>query len=207
MYDLTNINLKKEWENLRSLEGKERGSDIKFLRNYARIKKGNEGVRAVKNELAKAGVDLPDINKLRDLEWASIALPTIYMLAMTKVFGWGEEDIIQMGREALSLNAPMKFFLKYFSSPARTFKKAAEKWQSRYYQQGGRLEIVEVDEKGKKVTFRVIDFKKHPITCIYHRGVFSKIVELATGSDKTSAQEAKCMFRGDPYHEYTISWE
>jgi hypothetical protein len=204
MFDLSHIDLKKEMEDMAFLGGLERGADIKFLRHYARIKAGNSGIRAIEGELAQAGVGLPDFAKLKDLEWISAKLPTIYMLAMAKVFGWSEKEVYEMGHEALTIHVALKFLLKYFSSPSATFSRAARRWQKSY--SFGKMEIVDFDGTGRKVVVRLLDFKKHPITCVYLRGIFVKIVEIATGSERASIEETKCVFRGDPYHEYLITW-
>jgi hypothetical protein len=205
MFDIKKINLAEEVKNLSSLKGEERGADLKFLRNYVRAKAGNEGVRDIENELSQSGVTLPDSSKMKDLEWISAFLPTIYMLAMAKVFNWEEKDIFELGRYAPSIQVTLRFLVRYFFSPMMTFERAAQRWQKSY--SFGKMEIVEFDDKKRLVLVRLYDFKKHEITCIFLRGVFTKIVEMATGSKKTAIKETKCIFRGDAYHEYRISWE
>ncbi len=206
MLNLQSIDLKKEIQELQKNDpGKERGTDIKFLVKYIRLKKGEQGFQKVKAKLEKCGYKLPDITKIDDMEWIPSSLPTIFMVASAKVFHWEEKEIIEWGKNAAAFHAVMRFFIKYFVSLRQTLKKMSQNWRKNY--SFGDIEITECDNKKKKIVARLKNFKKHPITCIYLQGTFSKIVEISTGSQDVKAEETKCMFRGDPYHEFVFNWE
>lgn len=205
MFDPKNFDLGEEIKKVSSITGEQRAGHLKFVRSYVRTKAGDTGIRMVEDEISRHGFVMPDIPQLKDLDWISSVFPTVYMLGAAKALRWDKNDIYEMGRQIFAFGHPARFFIKYFLSPERTFRIAAKKWQQSY--SFGTMEIIDTDIKRKRVVFRLIDFKKHPITCLYLQGIFTKIVEMATGSDKTSITETKCVFRGDPYHEYSISWE
>lgn len=205
MFDLNKLDLNKEVEKLKKLPGQERGTDIKFLVKYIKLKEGEEGFGKVKKELAKLDYRLPDIGKIDDMEWIPSSIPTILMVASAKVFNWREKDLVELGKSALSHQFLLRrLFMKYFLSPEKTFQKAALIWPKQYSQ--GRVKIVDYDKEKRKIVVRIINFKKHPVTCLALQGIFTKMIEMVTGSKKISAKETKCVFRGDPYHEYVFQW-
>jgi len=205
MLNLQNIDLKKEIEELKKLPGKERGVDIKYLVKDLIEREGKEGFEKVKAELKRLGYNLPDIEKIIDTEWIPVSLVNIFFVACVKLFNWQEEDIIEIGKNVWSFSSTLKrFFIKYFLSPEKTLKMGARNWRKFY--SFGEVEV-EYDEKKKMTVFRFKNWKTHPFTCLYFQGVFSKLVEMTTGSKRVTAKETKCMFRGDPYHEYVFKWE
>ena len=204
MIDTKNIDLEKEIKNLKKLPGKERGVGLKYLINYLKDQKGEKSLKKIEDELLKYGYKLPNINKIDDMDWIPSSLTVIYFLAVVKVFQLQEEDIIEIGKDvALSPSTLVKFYIKYFSSTENTIKKAISNWKKLYTH--GRLELKELDEEKKIIRIRIKDFNRHPFACLYDRGVFFKIAEIATGWKKIKVEETKCFFRGDKYHEFVVT--
>ncbi|MFH1822910.1 MAG: hypothetical protein ABH830_04385 [Patescibacteria group bacterium] len=203
MIDANKIDLKKEIEELRKNDpGKERGGDIKYLVNYAEKRWGEDGLKVIYRKLKKTGYKMPDINKIDDMDWVPTSLVNIFFICMIKLYNLQEKDIVEMGEGALSFISLTKFIIKYFSTVEKTFKISARDWR-RYYNFGS----VEVgSSKKKSITLILKDFKIHPYTCSYLMGVFLKVVKMASGSKKVKAEEIKCMFRGDPFHEFKFTW-
>ena len=117
MFDFKNFDFEKEIKMVKKLEGQERGSDLIFLIKYIKRKKDEDGHKKVKNLLGQYGINLPDVEEINKMDWISIVLTTSFMLGSVKSFGWGKEDIIKMGKAAISLNFTVKLFMKYFLSP------------------------------------------------------------------------------------------
>jgi len=205
MLNLQSIDLKKEIQELKKLSGEERGVDIKYLVKDLIKKEGKRGFERVKAELKKLDYQLSDIEKIDDMDWVPVSLINIFFVTSVKLFNWQEKDIIEIGKNVISFSSTIKrFFIKYFISPKRTFETGARNWRKFY--SFGQTEI-DYDGKNKIVAIRLKDFKVHPFTCLYLQGVFSGIVEIATGGKKVTVKETKCMFKGDPYHEFKITWE
>jgi len=205
MIDRNNIDLKKEIKTLKKLSGEERGMDIKYLVHRVTEKEGNRGLKRVISELKKNGYKFPDLSKIGNMDWISVSLPTIFLVASVKCFGWQEKDIIQMGREVLLFSYTIKIFIKYFLSIEKTFKIAARNWK-KYYSKG-ELSIKYDNKKANEIVIYLKNFKKHPYNCLYLTGLFSKLIEIITGERVIKAVETKCPFRGDSYHEFKIYWK
>jgi len=206
MIDSAKIDLGKEIAFLEKLTVQERGTDIKFLVNYVKSKEGLAGLKKVEAALSKVGYQMPDVEKIGDLEWIPSSCPTIFMVASVKVFNWQESDLIELGKSALAFHPLLRrFFIKYFLSLEKTFKKAVQIWPKQYSE--GRVEIVKYEKQDQSIVVRLINFKKHPFICLFLQGVFIKIIKTETGSRKVIGRETKCAFKGDPYHEFVFEWQ
>ncbi|MCU0679117.1 MAG: hypothetical protein MUC28_01555 [Planctomycetes bacterium] len=205
MIDFVSIDLEKEIPILLENDpGKQRGGDFIYLNNYVKTKYGEEGIRRVTAEIRKANYIPRDVTSIDEMDWIPSSLPTIFMLASAKIFHWRENDVLALGQGAISLHSLIKVFIRYFSSVKKTFQLAARTWQKHY--SFGQLKIERFDEKNKEIILRLAGFKKHPISCLYLRGLFAKIIEVATGSAAVESEETKCEFKGDPYHEFVFRW-
>lgn len=204
MIDLQKIDLKKEIEKIKREDpGKIRGAFIKSYYNYIVQMEGEAGWRKLAAELERAEFSFPDIGKIGNMEWVPSSLSTIFLLAAGKVFRWQRENFIDFGKDYINLPFSSKIFIKYFISLKKTFELAARNWKRQYT--FGEIELKECDSRKKRVVAIKKDDKRHPVVCLLHLGAFSRIVEIATGK-KVTAEETKCMFHGDPYHEYVFRW-
>ncbi len=205
MFNLQSIDLKNEIKKLQKHDpGEERGVDIKFLVKYVKQKKGKQGFQKVKAELERCGYKLPDIAKIDEIEWIPSSMPTIFMLASAKIFNWGEKEIIEWGKNIFTMHFVIKFFMRYFISLEKTVNKMSNDWRKIY--NFGEVDIIKCDNKEKIIIARLKNFKKHQITCFYLLGAFTRMVEVSTGVQNVKAEETKCEFRGDPYHEFVFKW-
>ena len=205
MLDIQSLNLKEEVEwIIKNDPGLERAEDLKFLAEYVKRQASLEKFEEIVDEFKKFGFKMPDLDKLNFADWIPSSPVTAFMLIAAKKLNWKEEDVEKMGRRAPLLSPAIKFVIKYFISPQVTFKKAAANWRKHY--SFGEVELVSFSQKKKEVIFRLKKFKKHKITCVYLRGSFAGVVGLAVGGANIRAKETKCMFEGDPYHEYIFNW-
>ncbi len=202
--DFQKIDLKKEVSNLKKLSGKERGEDIKYLVSYIKKNKGEEGFKKVKAELNKIGYNLPNIDKIDNIEWIPVSLPNIFLVACVKIFNLKEEDIIEMGRKSLSFKSIFRFYIKYFLSFKKTITKASNSWDKHY--SFGKIEIVKCNDKKKILIVRLKDFKVHQFTYIYFQGVFSQIIRIALGNKEIKSEKTKYALNGNFYYEYIFKW-
>ena len=205
MLNLEAIDLKEEIKKLqREDPGKERGEDVKNVINFVIKKEGESGLAELYKELEKHGYKVPDLKKINAIDWIPSSLPTILMVVSAKIFNWSEEDIASAGKIIASFSMFIKVFIKYFVSPKKTLEIAAKNWHKHFT--FGRMEVTEYDSANKRLVARLYDFRKHPISCIYLGGFFTKVVGIATGNSNVKVRESKCEFKGDPYHEYVFEW-
>lgn len=177
-----------------------------FLANFEYIKqKGGEGaVKEVKKKLEELGHPLETEN-ISPMEFYPEALSVLIILLAREALNLSENEIFEMGGAIIKLSPFTKILTRYFISIKKIFEEAPKYW--RKFFDFGKLETVELNEKGRYATIRVFGYEFHPIMCIYHKGYFGQAVRLSFGK-KTAIkiEEVKCAHRGDPYHEYRLSW-
>lgn len=197
--------LGKEIQEMNKLQGKERGADIKYLVNYVKIKEGENGLKALKIELAEQyNFFLPNFEKVVEVEWIPESIPHIFLVASVRFFNWNEKDVYEMGRSAISYSKTIKMFIRYFSSVKMTMQKAIGNW-GEYYTEGS-ASLISFDKEKKEAQVEIKDFKTHPFVCIYLAGVFSKVAEITSGSKNVKVEEMKCIFKGDASHVFKLTW-
>ena len=97
----------------------------------------------------------------------------------------------------------MKAFLEKVIE--KTFEESGKYWEKHY--SIGKLEAFRIDIENKQLVLHLLDFKAHPILCIYFKGYFKSIAGLVVKAEKMFIEETKCMFEDNPYHEFVINWE
>lgn len=197
-------NLKKIADDLMKIKGKIRGEAVLNRLEYVRTKKGDEGVQAIGGRLKELGYPL-DFAEIKSLGWCSDAHGVLVILAAQEVFGWDDNDIFEMGKNAPKISFIVKLLMKYFVSLERTFKATPENWEKHH--NIGSIELVKFDKDKKRLIFRLLDYKVHPTMCSYLKGYFLQFARLVIKSKEVYIQETKCMFHGDPCHEFKITWE
>jgi len=195
---------KKEADRLTAIPGNVRG--VVFLVNseYIRQRGGEESVKQIERRLKELGH--PFLFKdVKPMEYYPEGLSVLIILLAKELLNLNDEDIFEMGKAAPKLSFFIKILTKHFLSIKKCFEESPGYWQKHF--DFGRMEIVELNEAEKYAIFRVRDYKFHPLMCVYHRGYFLQIAQLAVGRQTVTIEETKCMFRGEPYHEYIIRWK
>jgi hypothetical protein len=195
---------KEKIKKLMEIPGKAKGVVLKTDAEYIRQKKGKEGLTKVKEELKKIGCPI-NYEDIKATSWYPIGLRAISLLVIKKVFNWGNKEIENMGNEAPKYSFIVKSLLRYFLNFPRTYKEAPKYWEKHYMV--GKLEAPDFDLKKKYYIIRLKDFKIHPILCVYLSGYFVRMGQLVLKGNNFKVEETKCMFLGDPYHEFLITWE
>ncbi len=156
----------------------------------------------MEEELEKLGQPIK-YEKIKTMAFYPIGLRPISLLAIKKVFNWGNQKIREMGTCAPKVSLIIKFFIQYFLSARKTFEQVPRMWRKHYTI--GDLMPVELNEEKKFLILRLKNISLHPILCCYLSGYFSTVVEIVMKA-KVICQETKCSFRGDQYQEYLFKW-
>ena len=185
-------------------EGNTRGAIFQSHADFIQDKKGEEGLRAVEEKMAELGYPV-NFKKIKPGEWYPEALSVLVMLAVKDLFGWTDKDIFEMGSFAPRNTFVSRVLMRYFVSMKRFMLEVPKYWKK--HLDIGELEVVEFDEEKKYIILREKGFKFHPILCIYHAGYYRGITKYMVKSQEISAEETRCVFRGDPFNEYLIKWK
>ena len=195
---------KEEIQKLMGVEGNVRGGILQAHAIFIQNKKGKKGLVAIEKKMTELGYPV-DFKKFKVGEWYPESLSTLIILTAKDLFNWTEKDIFEMGRSAPKYNFIAKILMRYFVSLEKFMAEVPKYWSK--HLDCGRLEVVQFDEEKKCIVLREKDFRFHPIICVYHAGYYQGISEYVIRSKKISVEETKCVFKGDPYNEYMITWD
>lgn len=197
--------LQKELEELKKLPGKQRGEHLKYIIDYIKSEKGEEGLQKIENTLQRADFDIGEVDKIRDTQWVSESIARAFLVAATRIFEWDEKKVFEIGRQAMIQSSVVKIFLNFFLSPEKTIRKGIKQWRNHFSR--GELELKTLDKDNKKGVLVLKDFPTHHLDCVFFQGFFKQMLEVMTGSNHVDIQETKCMNRGDDYHEFSFQWQ
>ncbi len=192
-----------EINKIKNLEGEVRGAVFKTDEFYLLKEKEKEGIKKTEEALMEMGIEI-NYESMGKMEYYPISLRILSLLAIAKIFNYGKEEIITMGRKAPRVSFLIKFFTQYFMSSEKTLERVDELWKKHYTK--GRIEIGEINENEGFAIFRIYDANFHPIFCDYLSGYLATVVSMVVGKE-TKSEETKCSFRGDDFHEYYLSFD
>jgi len=198
---------KEEIKKLMEAPGKIKGTSFKGDLDYILWKKGEEGLKEVEKETERFGYPIK-YERIDESEWYPVGLRMVSLGAILTTFGWGKKELIEIAESATKISFIVRFFMRYFVSPEKVFRMAASRMWERYYNIGS-LETLDFKrtQRDGRASLRVKNFKLHPFYCFFISHFFIGVFKLAEPKFKEiTVEETKCMFRGDPYHEYLIKW-
>ncbi len=192
---------KEEFQKIMKIKGSARGTNMKIIFDYIKKEKGAAGVKKVENKMAELGFPVKH-KKLKIMDFYPLNVNTLFVVVVKEAFNFNDEEITRIGYESFNFNIFMKLFMKYFSSLEMVSKQVSRVFRRHYTV--GEFSMPSFSEKEKFIILRE-KFNVHPIYCPIHKGFYIKTAELTVKS-KVKAKEVKCMFRGDPYCEFLLTW-
>jgi len=195
--------LEDKTKELLAFEGRVRAEIVLNHIEYIKKKEGAGGLKKLEKRLEEAGVPL-DFKKANPLDFVKEGVSVLLIVASKEVFFWEEKDVFEMGRVAPQLSLSLKMLAQNFVDPKRLFEESPTYWNNLF--DFGELEPVRYTDKYKNAVLRIKGYKTHPLVCTYHAGYLQGITELVLKSKKVSVKETKCVYKGDSYNEYRLSW-
>jgi len=195
---------KEEAQRLMQIPGNVKGAVILADLEYVKRKGGKEAQKMIQKRLKELGYNI-SLEDIKPMDLYPEALSVLIILLAREVLELDENGIFEMGKAAPKLSLFIKLLTRFFLSIKKCFEEAPKYWRRHF--NFGELEAVEFNEKEKYVIIRVKGYKFHPLMCHYHKGYFLEIAQMALGKRPVEIKETKCVFKGDPYHEYLITWQ
>ncbi len=195
---------KEEVQNLIKVPGEVRGQVLITDLEYVKEKKDEEGIKLLKRKMEDLGKPI-DYEKAKIMEWYPIGLRVVSLLAIKEIFNWNDQEIWNMGNSAPKYSLIVKMLMKYFLSLEKISKEISKYWAKHY--SIGNLETAELNPKEKYWILHLKEIKVHPILCTYLAGYFLRIATYVIKNKRITLEETKCMFKGDPYHEFMVRWK
>lgn len=196
---------KEEFNKLMKLKGKVRGVVFQTDAEYVRNRGGEEGLSRLEEELKKIGYPI-EYKDIKATSWYSLGMRVISLLVIKEIFNLNDKEIEEMGNAAPKYSFILRMLMKFFVTIQMSYKESPKYWEKHYTI--GELEAPGYDLKKRYFIVRLKDFKIDPVLCIYFGGYFKRISQFLLKDAKNfKIEETKCMFKGDPYHEFLITWE
>ncbi len=191
-------------EKLLSFEGKVKGEAFRTHKQYIEKKEGEEAVKKVEEKMAQLGAPI-EFEKIKPLRWYDEGKSSLVVVVAKEIFNWSKDDIYEMGRFSSKSSFIVKVLMRYFVSLDKVLKEAPKYW--RKYCDFGEVEVVELNKKRKYIMLRIRETDLHPLVCLFYAGYFHGFAEMNIKSEEIKVEEIKCRSKGDPYHEYLITWK
>lgn len=196
---------KKDIEQIKNLKGNARGQAVFDVIQAISIIEGKEGLERLFEKLKELDCwvkEFEDFQKnIRLFDWYPLWYCVLPIVVAVELFNWDKEKIRQTGIYAQKVSFFEKILVKYFISVRFIAKTVGERWEKHF--NVGRLETIELKEK--KIVIRLRNFLGHPSFCGILSGYFQSALTAGVGPAK--CDEIKCVFKGDPYHEFLLTWE
>ena len=191
-------------DKLLKLKGEARGIHFKNDADYVSVKKGKKDLKKVEEELERVGCPLK-YSEVETLGFYPIGWRALSLLAIKKVFNWGDEEFRELGAFTTGVSLVVRIYMKFFGSLELLLKKSPQIYNEYFTE--GELHISDYDmEKGYAVVgLRGLDL--HPIYCRVLEGYLEKFAKMVLKSGNTKCRETKCTFKGDDYHQFKIKWK
>lgn len=196
---------KEELDKFLKEKGETRAVVFETDANFVLKEEGEEGLKKLEKRVKELGYPI-DYRNVRSHEWIPIGLRIISLLLIKDTFGWDENKIREMGRNAPNVSFVVRIALPFLLSPKKILEKAVEMW-SNHFKDFGEVEAVEADEEKCETNLRIKGVKAHPLFHKYLEGYFEKAVSLGIRGRNIRTRETKCVYRGDPYCEYVTNWD
>ncbi len=186
------------------IEGKVKGETILNNINYIKSQEGDDAVNIIFEEMKKVGYPL-EFDKLKQHEWYKESYNVLINLIMKSALHWKDDDIFTSGRGAAKTSFFLRTLMRYLVSPTVLANNASKYWGKQL--DFGRLNIIEVDEEKRKMIIGVEGYNKSSVSCIYQAGYFAELIGYSVkDTENLQIEETKCIYGGDSFHEYTITW-
>ncbi len=196
--------LKEISDALMLIEGNVKGETILNNINYIQKEMGEDSLKVIASKMDELGCAL-EFEKINKNEWHKESYNVIINLIMRDVFNWIDEDIFNSGRGAAKISFFLKSIIQNLLSPTILMNNANKYWKRQL--DFGNIIIIESNEDEKRIVFGVKDYNKSSTSCIYQAGYFAELTSYSIrNKENLQIEETKCIYAGDDYHEYTITW-
>lgn len=198
-------NFKETIEKLSKTNWKVKGACTQAIVEYLKLIGKGDQISKIEKRMQEYGFEI-NLEKVNPFKMYPIAMELALIFSIKEILNWGEKEIKELGRNTPKFSFIVKILMKYFISPQRSYKESPVYWKTHF--NFGLLETPEFNDKEKYYFLRIKNFDIHPLYCVFLAGYFEAISSFMFRVEKTIwSQEIKCTFKGDPYHEFKISWQ
>jgi len=193
-----------EFQKIVKIDGGVRGSVLKTDAAYVESHEGREGLHKVEATFRRLGYPLRYCN-IKNMGWYPVCLRVLSLRIIKDIFDLGETGMRNMGDSAPKFSFLVRVGMNSVGLPAVVLKNIPSYWRSHY--SVGDMNVGEVNDKEGYLLVQLVNFEIHPIICRYFEGYFRRLLQFSFVDEVVESIETKCVFKGDDFHEYRISWK
>jgi len=191
-----------ELAELKKVPGEVRGSSLKSEFEFVISEQGEAGLKRLEEALEQLGCHLK-YEEIKTMDFYPLWMDVVNMVTIKRLFNLNDQKIYEMGQREAKFSLIIRIFMRYFFSIDKVVSEVPAIWKKFFTL--GELEIVKFDKDRKSAIVRIKNFKINPIYCFNLAGYFASVVQMVIGSE-VICKETKCVFRGDPYDEFSLTW-
>ncbi len=194
---------KSEIDELMSLKGEVKGTGIKTHGEFILKEEGEEGLVKLEEALGKLDLAIK-FKEVKSTTLYPFGVEAVILVVIKRLFNYDNEKFREMGKFHAKSSLIIRLFMKYFVSLKKVSEEGPKMW-GRYFTIGN-LKMTEVNEQKRHIVFRIENFKFHPLHCQILMGSVPTVIQMIVGA-RVTPKEAKCVHRGDEYHEFLLTWK
>lgn len=185
-------------------EGEARGATLITDALFIRQAGGESGIKRVEAELGRLGCPL-HYASIREMDWYPMGWRLLSLHCIKDIFNLDDAGVVAIADAAPRQSFIIRLMMQFFTSPTRFFRRFPAIWDKHFTV--GRVEVPTVDEDNKFAIVRLHDFALDPAQCRYFEGYIRRAITIMFPGQAVEVTEQACMFNGDAWHEYRVSWE
>lgn len=194
---------KEELDWLMKVKGKVKGLGLRGDADFIREREGEEGLCRLEKAMADLGHPFSYQN-IKIMDFYPLSLAGLGLLLSKRLFGFSNQDFEKSGELQVKGSFVPRFFLRYLTSAETAVNNAPTLWNRNY--SVGRLDVVSFEKDKGETTFKIYDFKAHPLHLYVAKGYIRAAAELTLGK-KVDCEMVE-PGPGDLFIcEYRLTWE
>jgi hypothetical protein len=189
-------------QGLMKTRGEVRGLALKSHGDFILEEKGPEALVRLEEFMKELGSPL-DHQKIGLMGFYPLGLELIELLAIKKLFNFGDEKFEQIGAFGSKISLIMKLFMQYFASITLMARQTPKIWEEYYTR--GKLETLELSQEKRYLILQLSDFPFHPLHLLHLKGYFASVVKMVLKKSVT-CEEKKHLKDDQECHQFIIKW-
>lgn len=196
------LSLKDEADRIMSISGNTRGSSLTSDAQSILNKEGSDSIERLEGALELLGYPI-SYGNIKSFDWYKEAQSVLGIYVASKIFGWSEKDLFDLGYTAPTTSMLVKLVLR-FVSLEKTFRQASTLWEKHY--DFGSFEALEFNGSEKYLTCSLRDYPFLEWMKDYFDGFFMRMMQLVGINDIEKFEGEWCSPGDFTCRLYEVRW-
>lgn len=193
-----------EFGQILKLDGQVRGSALNTDAAYVESREGRAGLHRIEAAFQTMGYPL-QYSKINSMGWYPVCLRVLSLRLIQDILMLDEAGLRAMGDGAPKFSFLVRVGMDLPAPPPAVANEIPGYWRRHY--SVGELRASEMNLQARSLRLQLRDFRLHPVLCRYLEGYFGRLLQFGIADRQVGCRETKCVYDGDAWHEYEISWQ